>query len=201
MNQPANDDPGHTPLPGKIVAGLDRLARGMRAHRQAISSAAGITVLQAELLRTLADGQPPPAFTGPLATELAVSQPTVSDSLAALERKGFVVRAATPSDRRRSTYLLTPAGADLAAQLTRLDDALLTGAGRLSTAEQEQLFSGLIALIGSLLDGGVLSVARTCPSCRFFDDDGNSRRCNLLQVELRPRDYRVNCPEHEAVVA
>lgn len=191
-----------TPAPdqrvsGKVVAALDRLARGVRAHRQAVASAAGITVLQAELLRTLADGQPPAAFAGPLATELGVSQPTVSDSLAALERKGYVRRVPTPQDRRRSTFVLTDSGAGLAAELARLDEALLAGVSRMDVPDQDNLLAALLSLIASLLENGVLAVARTCPTCRFFAEGADGPRCALLQVELAPADLRVNCPDHQ----
>lgn len=184
-------------VPAKVVVALDRIARGMRSHRQAVASGAGITVLQAELLRTLADGQPPPAFAGPLAVELGVSQPTVSDSLAALERKGYIRRVETPQDRRRSTFLLTAAGTRLAADLASLDQALLTGVARLADPAQDELLAILLSLIACLLDSGALAVARTCPTCQFFDEAGAGPRCALLQVDLAPSDLRVNCPEHQ----
>lgn len=184
-------------VPAKVVVALDRLARGMRSHRQSVASEAGITVLQAELLRTLADGQPPPAFAGPLAVELGVSQPTVSDSLAALERKGYVQRTETPQDRRRSTFLLTAAGTQLATELLSLDAALLPGVTRLAGPEQDQLLTTLLSLITCLLHSGALAVARTCPTCQFFDETGTGPRCALLQVDLAPSDLRVNCPEHQ----
>ena len=187
-------------VPEKVVVALDRLARGIRAHRQAVAHRAGVTVLQADLLRTLADGQPPPAFAGPLAIELGVSQPTVSDSLAALERKGYVRRVETPHDRRRSTVVLTGSGTELAAELATLDDTLLEGVTRLSDTAQEELLGVLLALIGRLLDSGVLAVARTCPTCQYFDQSGPGPRCDLLHVDLAPRDLRVNCPEHVPAV-
>lgn len=201
MNRPGDQQRG-TPapgVPGKIVAAVDRIARGVRAHRQAIAGGAGLTVLQAELLRTLADGQPPPAFAGPLATELGVSQPTVSDSLAALERKGYVARTETPDDRRRSTFVLTEAGAVLAAELAGSEGALLAAVARMPDPDQARALRVLLDLIGGLLDSGVLAVARTCPTCRFFDETPTGPRCTLLQAALAPGDLRVNCPEHQSL--
>lgn len=184
-------------LPDKVLAALDRIARGVRAHRQAVATRGSITLLQADLLRVLADGAPPPALAGPLATEVGVSQPTVSDSLSALERKGYLTREATPGDRRSSTFALTPAGRHLAADLDRADQTLRTSLNTLPDDDQAALLQTSLNLITSLLDSGVLAVARTCPTCRFFSvEDGT--RCTLLGVDLAPADLRVNCPEHQA---
>lgn len=193
MNRPAGQS-GH--VPDKVVAALDRIARGVRAHRQAIATAAGLSPLQADLVHTLAAGTPPPALAGPLAGELGVSQPTVSDSLIALERKGYVSRSETPGDRRRSTFALTGSGSRLAADLDQADDVLRAGIAGLAEEDQTAALRVLLDLITGLLDSGVLAVARTCPTCRFFDDT-RGPRCALLDVELPPQDLRVDCPEHQ----
>lgn len=201
MNRPDNQhrSAAEPAVAGKVVAAVDRIARGVRAHRQAIASRAGITVLQGELLRLLADGPPPPAFAGPLAAELGVSQPTVSDGLSALERKGHIARTENPSDRRRTTFVLTDAGALLAAELAGSDHALRAAVSRMPDRDQEQALRVLLDLMGGLLDSGVLTVARTCPTCRFLAESPAGPLCTLLEVVLAPGDLRVNCPEHQPV--
>ena len=184
-------------VPAKVVDALDRIARGVRAHRQRVATRAGLTPLQAELLRTLAEGPPPDALAGRLALELGVSQPTVSDSLVALERKGHVRRGPSAPDRRRSPVTLTESGTRLAAELREADDVLRAGVATLPAEDQAVALQVVLGLIGGLLDHGVLGLARTCPSCRFFGTDGDVARCDLLRVRLSPEDLRVNCPEHE----
>src|SRR5690554_5404810 len=76
----------------KMVAALDRLARAQRQLRQSAASRLGLTALQAELVTMLAAGPPPEHVVGELASELGVRQPTLTDSAAALERKGLLVR-------------------------------------------------------------------------------------------------------------
>lgn len=190
--------PGGQRVPDKVVDALDRITRGVRAHRQATATNAAITPLQADLVRTLADGPPPPALTGLLAAELGVSQPTVSDSLVALERKAFVLRSQTPGDQRRSTFTLTKSGEELAADLNRADDILRTAVSDLADYDQEIALRVLLALITGLLRSGALAVARTCPTCRFYDEAGAAPRCSLLQVTLAPADLQVDCAEHQA---
>jgi DNA-binding MarR family transcriptional regulator len=185
-------------LPGKVVAALDRIARGVRAHRQVIATRAGVTPLQADLVRTLAEGTPPEAQPSSLAVEVGVSQPTASDALSALVRKGLLRRTTTPGDRRSSTYTLTVHGAELADELRRADAVLHEAVTVLSAADQEHALGTLLELISSLLSSGVLRVARTCPTCRFFEP-GPTARCGLLQAPLALSDYRVNCPEHDLI--
>lgn len=183
-------------LPGKVVTALDRIARGVRAHRQAVATSVGVTPLQADMIRTLADGTPPDGQPSMLAVELGVSQPTASDALAALVRKGLLRRSTTPGDKRSSTYRLSARGTRVADELRRADTVLRQAVAELPSARQEHTLTALLELISKLLSGGVLPVARTCPTCRFFED-GLRTRCGLLDAPLTPSDFRVNCPEHE----
>ena len=70
------DRPTGPALPAKVVDALARLARGQRAHRQAVATQHNLTPLQLELLVTLGQAPPPEPLVGALARELAVTQPT-----------------------------------------------------------------------------------------------------------------------------
>jgi DNA-binding MarR family transcriptional regulator len=192
---PGTDRPGD--LPGKIVAALDRLARARRAGRQALATGRGLTPLQIDLLSVLAGGPPPAALVGLLAREVGVSQPTVTDSLRALENKGLVRRDADPRDSRRTMVALTTTGHQLAADLADTDDALAEVIGRLPQDVQEATLESLLTLIARLVDNGTITVARTCITCRFHRHDGTTHHCNLLGIDLPTRELRVNCPEHQ----
>lgn len=182
----------------KIVTALDRLVRGQRSHRQAIAFRHGITPLQLDLLLTLADGPPPEPQVGLLAVELGVTQPTLTDSLNALERKQLIGRQRDDFDRRRIVITLTARGAELVELIAHDTRELVDRIAALPDDEQEPLLAALLALIGHHLDVGMITVARTCLTCRFFEPrPGDAHRCSLLNLELQRRDLRVNCPEHE----
>lgn len=192
----ANSSPGD--VPAKIVAALDRIARGVRSHRQAIASRVGLTPLQLELLLTIADSPPPEPLTGLLARELGVTQPTVSDSLLALERKGHVIRHRSGTDQRRTNVALTDAARELIDEVREADKVLRASVASLAGSDQDAVLEILLSLIGNLLDAGIVQVARTCLTCRFYDDrNGREARCALLEIPLPPAALRVNCPEHE----
>ncbi|HZA78857.1 MAG TPA: MarR family winged helix-turn-helix transcriptional regulator [Acidimicrobiales bacterium] len=190
------DDPADS-LAAKVVAALDRLARGQRSFRQAVASRHGLTPLQAEILSTLAQGPPPEPLVGRLATELGVAQPTVTDSLQSLEAKRLLRRAVDPADRRRTVVALTRRGAALAHELAASDRTLTGAVCAMRTPTQETTLEVLLGLIAQLVAAGVIDVARTCTTCRFHRFHAGRHRCALLDIDLPPADLRVNCPDHQ----
>jgi DNA-binding MarR family transcriptional regulator len=187
----------HDDLAAKIVAALDRLARGLRRDRQAFATRHGLTPLQLGLLRTIAEGPPPQPLVGLLATELGVAQPTITDSLAALDRKGLLRRGPDAADRRRTAVALSAEGEDLVGRAG--DHALFEGVAALDPKAQEALLPALLAVIAHLVDAGVITVARTCLTCRFHrSDTPGGHHCTLLKLDLPPSGLRVNCPDHQA---
>ena len=192
-----DDEPDR--LAAKIVSAMDRLARGQRSHRQAVASHHGLTPLQLDLLTTLADGPPPQPLVGLLALELGVSQPTITESLQALERKALLTRRRDPADRRRTIIALTAAGADLIDALGRAERDLVRSVGTLPRSDQETTLEALLALIARHVHAGYIAVARTCMTCRFHQQTPAGRhRCTLLNLDLPPADLRVNCPDHQS---
>lgn len=183
----------------RIVDALDRIARGLRTHRQAVAGGLGLTPLQLDLL--IAVGELPasagPATPGVLAREVGVRQPTATEALATLEHKGRIRRGADATDRRRTVVELTDAGraAVTEARLGRrlIEDRLREEPEGAQGASLETL----LAIIGGLLDAGVLSVARTCTTCRFYERHDGGARCGLLEMPLPSTALRVDCPEHE----
>lgn len=192
-----DDEAAPPDAPDRVVGALDRLARGLRAHRQAVATRHHLSPLQLELLAVVAAGPPPEPLGGTLARELAVSQPTVTDSLRALVDKGLVARTPDPADRRRTLVSVTPAGAALADQLTAADRTVRDAIGALDPARQGELLDALLDVIARFVDAGVIDVARTCTTChhhRRRPDGGH--HCTLLGTDLTPVELRVNCPEH-----
>ncbi len=195
MSPPADDA-----VAAKVVAALDRLGRGLRSHRQAVATRHHLTPLQLELLAAVAEAPPPEPLVGALARELAVSQPTVTDSLRALADKGLLVRRPDPADRRRTVVSMTPAGSVLADQLSAADRTVRDAVAALDPGRQEEVLGALLDVIATFVDAGVIDVARTCTTChhhRTSADGGH--HCTLLGLDLAPVELRVNCPDHAPV--
>ncbi|GAB7191955.1 MarR family winged helix-turn-helix transcriptional regulator [Kineococcus sp. NUM-3379] len=194
-------------LDARLAAAVERLGAAQRGALRARASAAGLSPIQAQLLGCLRDAPPARRRTGALAAELDVTAPTVSDAVAALRRKGLVTAAPVPGDRRGQVLALTDAGHDVVrgalGPADPLAAALAGHDGPGARARKESALPLLLDLVADLHRAGVIGVARTCTTCRFFRRDlapgtAAPHACALLGAPLGPGDLRVDCAEHES---
>lgn len=147
-------------------------------------------------------GPPPAARSTTLARELNVADPTVSDAIAALIRKGLVVRTPDPNDRRRHDLALTPAGRRTATELARWTAPAEIATSKLDRAEAEQLLDTLLLVMAKLHDTQMLPVIRACSTCVQLETtqaDTRSYRCKFYDTSMTISDLRVDCADHITV--
>jgi len=187
----------------RITAALERLARAQQVALRRAAGRHGLSAIQAQTLLHLRPGGGPPgrARVSHLAREFDVTKATVSDAVASLVAKGLL-RRETARDGRVATLVLTPQGLRLASQLADWAAPFTAALGSLPEGSQEPLLSSLMSLIEALQQLGVITVARMCTTCRFFerdryDDPLAPHRCALLRKRLATASLRVDCPEHE----
>lgn len=185
------------PADERLLAAIDRLARARRAFTQEVATAAGLSPLQADLLALLAADPPPEHRAADLARELDVRAATIADALRALHRKGLVTERVDPADGRRKILGLTARGRRLAAQVARARQSITNA---LAELPEEVARAGLLAvleMIAVLHRHGIVTVDRSCLTCRFRRLDGSAvGYCTLLDAPLTPATVRVDCPEH-----
>jgi DNA-binding MarR family transcriptional regulator len=187
---------GDTHLDRKVLAAVERLGRALRAARQHVATRHELSLLGLSVVETLADGRA--RRVGDLAAELDVSQPTVSDAVTTLERRGLIARDRDPKDLRTSLVVLTDSGEAVATDIaTELGPVLAAEAG--TTAERATTLRVLLGEIARLQTAGVITVNRSCLTCRHYQAPGPRAwaACLLLGTELRDQDLRVDCPEHQ----
>lgn len=145
-------------------------------------------------------GPPPLARSTALARELNVADPTVSDAVAALVRKGLIARRRDPKDARSYELVLTSPGRKLAATVSRWTAPAEIATSKLERAEGERLLDSLLTVIAKLHEAQVIPVARACSTCTSLGTvDAESRRyhCNLYDTPMTLSDLRVDCVDHE----
>jgi DNA-binding MarR family transcriptional regulator len=194
----------HGDVDSKVVAALERLGEVFRLLLREKAQEHGLSPIQARFLVYLLHHGVELRRVSQLAREFGLTQATVSDAVDALEAKGFIGREPWPADRRVVTLRLTPEGELLAAELSTWADPIREHLRNSSPGESEVVMRFLMQLIGSLQRSGVITVARMCVTCRFFQPDihpdaDSPHHCGLLDVPLAGSDLRIDCPEHEPI--
>jgi DNA-binding MarR family transcriptional regulator len=194
--------PGSRDLDTKLVAALERIGQALRVELRELAAEEGLTPTQAQILLRLGAESPPRRRVGALAQALDVRQPTISDAVAALERKGLVERGRDRADARAASLRLTARGRAVGDRLAAWDERSRAELLRLPRKAREESLGLLLDLIAGLQRAGVVGVARTCPTCRFFRFGAHPHpvrphHCALLDVPLGAGDLRLDCPEHE----
>lgn len=185
----------------RVVTALNKLALAMRTDAQQRSREHGLHPTQAQLLSLLATRPADGLRLGGLASELGVTAATASDSVAALERKGLVRRTRSAIDARVVHVSLTDDGRRAAASLTEWPDVMLQALDDLDADECAALLRVLLKMIRSLQERGVISPARMCVTCTYFDPyahPGADRphHCNFVDAPFGDAELRVDCVDH-----
>lgn len=189
------------PLPARVFEGLERIATAIRADDWSRARAAGVNPTQLAILDIL-EGRPAGLAVRDLATQLGVSQPTATDSILALERKGLVEKRPEPGDGRSQRVQITPAGLSVQMAGAASPGAVAQAAASLPADQQEQLLLLAISLIRQLQDRDAIPIQRMCVSCRHFRpyahaDAARPHHCNFVDAAFGQQDLRIDCREHE----
>jgi DNA-binding MarR family transcriptional regulator len=194
--------PPDEPLAVRVTTGLAKVGIALKQQAWAEAGGRGLTPTQGQALALLR-ANPEGLRLGALARQLGVTQPTASDSVAALHRKGLVAKGPATGDGRAVVVRLTPAGALEAAAAAAWPDFLLEAVGELSAAEQAAFLRALVTMIRTLQERGRIPVARMCVSCRFFRpfrhrDPARPHHCAFVDAPFGDAELRLDCPDHAA---
>jgi DNA-binding MarR family transcriptional regulator len=192
--------PGSRDVDQKLATALERVSQAIRVQLWDSAKAHGLTPTQLQVLLLLAYPPHQRRRVGVLAAELDLTQPTVSDAVAALRRKGLIDREQVGSNPRMAVLSLSARGAELAQTLEGWDIAMRNVLAESPATQKAEALRLLLDLIAGLQRAGVVTVARMCVTCRFFRQDAHGperHHCALLDLPLAPPDLRVDCPEHE----
>lgn len=194
------DLPDTNAIADRIADGLKRVAAVMRSDEWAAAQAMGVTPTQLQIL-TILEGRADGLRVTEIAAHLGVSQPTATDSVSALQRKGYVAKTAG-TDRRASPVALTAAGRKALRQAGKAENAAREALEDLPLAAQEELLLSLVTVINTLQQAGAVPVQRMCVTCKYFEPHRHTGKqsphhCHFVNAPLRRRDLRVDCREHE----
>jgi len=174
---------------------IERIGRLVRAGEQT----GGLNPVQWDTLRYLAQANRSSRTPAALAEYLASTRGTVSQTLIALENKGYVARVPSTRDRRSIELDLTEKG-----RLTLQSDPILAFAAEIeaAVAEGTEFDEALAALLKGMIARNGSKTFGQCASCRHFRrdeaqaDPAGPHRCGLVDVPLSEHDSGRVCADH-----
>lgn len=199
MSKPLPMHPDETAV-DHITAGLSKIAAALRSQAWEGGTAQRLTPTQGQILLVLASRRDRPVRLNDVAAELCLTAATASDAVAALEEKRLAKKARSADDGRAVTLTLTAAGRREARRTMRWADVVRAGVKRLTPGEQALFLRGLTTIIQSLQDQGVISVARMCAGCTYFQpyvhaDVTKPHHCGLVDKPIGDGQLRIECPD------
>ena len=204
-NPPSLFDPTaqHDNVPAKLVASLDRLSHALRSLLWEEAKATGLSPIQIQLLVHLRHHDWEQTRVGDLARQFDLTAATISEALTSLVEKKLVAKEPDPADKRARVLCLTKGGRELASRVGAWAELLERQVRQRPDHEAVIVMQFLMSLISGLQDAGVVTVARMCTTCRFFESAGRPgstepHYCTLLDKPLSAESLRFDCPEHQA---
>lgn len=186
----------------RVLVGLSRIGTVLRNHAWQEASPRGVHPTQMQVLVFLARSHPRGLRLSEVADHLAVTLPTASESVSALERKGLVVRTQDPFDRRAQSIGITPEGGEAAARGAQWPDLILSAVEELDPAEKGTLLRLIMKMIRGFQARGEISPHRMCVTCRYFqphrhNDPQRPHHCGFVDAAFGDAQLRFDCREFE----
>ena len=170
----------------RLLDRIGRMARGLQYCH-------GLNPAQWDSLRFLAQANRFSRTPGALAVFLGTTKGTASQTLNALEKKGYLTRVPDPDDKRVRHIAITPEGEALLTEdpLNCLDLAI----DRLPGEMIDTMAQGLTELCTNLqarCGGQDIGICDSCGHFQGATDDGNMR-CGYKQADLSCEDAKRVC--------
>lgn len=181
----------------KIVAGLERLSQVFRVLLWEKAGEERMSPIQVRLLLFIHYHTPDKNNVSYLAREFNVTKPTVSDAVRVLEKKDMVTKIADISDSRRYHLQLTEKGREVVARTEQYTAPFTEWIAGIGQENKEQLWEAIAGLIRVLNQSNVISVQRSCFTCRHYGMKDSAPFCHLLNERLQAKDIRIDCPEYQ----
>jgi hypothetical protein len=137
---------------------------------------------------------------------LGVTQPTVTDTVNALERKALVEKTSDATDARVQAVVLTQHGRDALRVIGLASMATDQALDSLSDKEKTELLTLLVKLIRALQESQAIPLQRMCVSCSYFAphvhaDQLKPHHCRFVDVAFGPDEIRLDCQDHHEAPA
>jgi DNA-binding MarR family transcriptional regulator len=193
-------DPTQDPPGARLITGLAKIGLALKSQAWKGANSRGISPTQGQILVLLARDAERDQRLSDLAEALGVTAATTSDAVRSLHEKGLVTK--TRSSGNALDIRLTETGRAEAARTAEWPDFLLSAVETLSGAEQAVFLRGLVKMLYSLQERGLIPVTQMCPTCRFFrpnvhHNPERPHHCAFVDAAFGDSALRLECQDHD----
>lgn len=188
-------------LPARIAVTLIENGMAAQASKTQVARDEGLPTLQASLLVHMHTYSGNGSTVGVLADKMQLTPPTISDSMKALVRKGYLTRKQSQEDGRVAYFNLTRRGTSLAERLKTWADPIEDSIRGLTKEQQLDLLGALTRMLRDQVDHGFAPAEEMCASCGHFrsvSDERNRFYCARRDELLSLEELCIDCPNHIA---
>jgi DNA-binding MarR family transcriptional regulator len=191
---------GEKTIVDHITTGLTKVAAALRNQAWEGGTARKLTPTQGQILVLLGEREGQSVRLNDVASALCLSSATASDAVITLVEKQLVKKERLAEDQRALVLTLTEAGRREAQQTAGWTEVVDAGVKSLTPDEQAVFLRGLAKLIHSLQKQGVITVARMCVGCTYFQpyvhaDAARPHHCGLVNKPMGDGQLRIDCPD------
>jgi DNA-binding MarR family transcriptional regulator len=186
-------------LPARIALTLVENGNAALAKKANLARSEGLPTLQASLLIHLREFNGTGGTVGYLADAMQLTPPTISDSMKALVRKGFLTRERSKEDGRVAFFKLTRKGLKLAGRLRGWADPIERSIAGLSRHDQLALLGALTRVLRNQVEDGFCPAEAMCASCRHFEVGSHAKNifhCSRKDKALSLAELCTDCQNH-----
>lgn len=196
-------DKSSEPLVARITMGLHKLGLAMKQQGFQQANEEGLSATQGQILAALVSHG---ALSGTeLSERLGVTLPTISESVRVLVDKGLVTKQPDPRHPRASLITPTRRGTAAGARARAWPEFMAAAVSVLSPDEQRAFFTGIVKMISTLQEQGLVPLDGMCITCTQFRPNVRTgdtpHHCALIDAPLAGDQLRIDCPDHELASA
>ncbi len=194
----------HLEVDSKIAAALERMSQAFRVLLWEKTKTHQLSPIQVQFLVYLLYHPSSQSTISHLAKEYTLTPATVSDAITTLEEKQLVARERSRVDRRVAFIALTGEGKKNARKLASWAEVIRASIADFPGEEKVVVMKFLMRLLAALQQAGVITIARMCITCKFFQPEAHPasrapHHCGLLNKPLADTELRLDCPEHQSL--
>ncbi len=191
----------HTDLDAKLVLALERISHIFRLLLWEQTKEYNLSPIQTQILIYIFHQPDSDKNITTLAQKLNVTKATISDAVKSLTQKKLVKKQNDNQDGRYFYLTLTNNGLQLVRKIESWGERFKKHFREFPANDKAVLFEMLLRILINFEEEGVINRNRICFTCKHFKQQKKDKKnlyfCELLNLNLKINDIRVDCPEHQ----